>query len=318
MTIKVYRTAKQVLHKLTLMREYALISTEKTLRDSDSFCLVRLISSEAAPVKRYIYIGDRVHSRERFDKKECLGKIRKKFPLVNDDEVSFPEITELYKLSEGMILDINVEGKELNDVNRKWVSDCLQFKESERIKYLSDDYSSVKISIFKIAGRTVSHKEKDPILVDIADFEVYDRMIDDLHKIDKSQSYGDGCYIEYSIISEGYEYRYYLTHFFSNHNWDIDPQNLLNICFRAEILSGSCSRDSVRFSHPSKITSRKFDGAEYLIKAITMDNSDVSVKFTNSGTEEPADGDVAGHRLYDNPVDFTLWADLYCQEIRMA
>ena len=51
---------------------------------------------------------------------------------------------------------------------------------------------------------------------------------------------------------------------------------------------------------------------------ITMDNSDVSVKFRNSKTEEPSEGDVAGLRFYDNPVDFTLWVDLYHQEIRMA
>ena len=318
MMIKVYRTTKQVLHKITSMREYAVIKTERTIKDSKSFCLIRLISSEFDPIKKYIYIGDRVYSREQFDKNECISKIRKKFPLINEDEISFPDISELYELSEGMVLEIDLKGKDLNDINQKWISNCLQFKKNGRKKYLSDDYSTVMISLTKIAGRTVRRKNEEPVPVDIAEFEVYDRMIDILLEIDKTQNYGDATCIEYSIISDEYEYRYYLTHFFSNHNWELDPQNLQNICFSAELLSGSCSRDSVRFSHPSKITSRKSNGVEYLVEMISMNNSDVSVKFVDGKTEEPSEGDVAGYRIYDNPVDFALWVDLYHQEIRMA
>ena len=172
--------------------------------------------------------------------------------------------------------------------------------------------------VTKIAGRTVRCKDEEPVPVDIAEFEVYDRMIGILLDIDEVQNYGDACCIEYSIIFDGYEYRYYLTHFFSNHNWELDPQNFQNICFSAELLSGSCSRESVRFAHPSKITLRKSNGSEYLVEMITMNNSDVSVKFVDGKTEEPSEGDVAGYRIYDNPVDFALWVDLYHQEIRMA
>ena len=238
--------------------------------------------------------------------------------MINEDEISFPDISELYELSEGMVLEIDLKGKDLNDINQKWISNCLQFKKNGRKKYLSDDFSTVMISLTKIAGRTVRRKNEEPVPVDIAEFEVYDRMIDILLEIDKTQNYGDATCIEYSIISDEYEYRYYLTHFFSNHNWELDPQNLQNICFSAELLSGSCSRDSVRFSHPSKITSRKSNGVEYLVEMISMNNSDVSVKFVDGKTEEPSEGDVAGYRIYDNPVDFALWVDLYHQEIRMA
>ena len=318
MTIKVYRTAKQVLHKLTSMREYALIRTERTIKDARTFCLVRLMSTEFDPVKKYIYIGDHARSRERFDRDECLRKIQKKFPLIKDSEISFPDISELYELSEGKILEIDLKGKELSDVNQKWISNCLQFKKKGQRKYLNDDFSTVKLSLSKIAGRTVRRENEEPVPVDIADFEVYDRMIDILLRIDKEQHYGDATCIEYSIITDGYEYRYFLTHFFSNHNWNLDPQNLQNICFSAELLSGSSSRDSVRFSHPSKITSRRSNGSEYLVEMITMNNSDVSVKFVESDTKDPSEGDVAGYRIYDNVVDFALWVDLYHQEIRMA
>ena len=318
MTIKVYRTTKQVIHKLTLMREYALITTDRIIKNSSPFCLIRLISSEGSVDKRYIYIGDRTYSRERFDKDECLSKIRKRFPLVNEDEVRFPDISELYKLSEGAVLEVNVKGNEPEDVNKKWICDCLQFKESKREHYLNDDYSSVKISLSKIAGRTVRQEDEDPVPVDIAEFEVYDRMIDVLLKTDKAQHYGDAYCIEYSIASGGYEYRYFLTHFFSNHNWNLDPQNLLNICFSAEMLSGSCSRDSVRFSHPSKFTSRRSNGSEYLVEMITMDNRDVSGKFRDGKTGETDEADASISRIYDNPVDFAMWVDLLHQEIRMA
>lgn len=318
MKIKVYRTIRQVLHRITSRHEYALITTRNVLKASRGSVLIRLVSSEGSSDKTYIYIGRNVFSRERFDKGECLTEIRKKYPLLGEDEVSFPNITELYDLAEDKVIEIDVKGNEQEEVNRKWICDYLQFKENEREAYLNDDFTSVRFTLSKIKGRTVRQADEAPVPVDVADFEVYDRMIDVLHETDKRQAYGDACSIEYSITSDGYEYRYYLTHFFSNHDWNIDPQNLLNICFSAELLSGSVSRDNVRFSHPSKITSRRSDGAEYMVEMIGMNNEDVSVKFRDGGTNEPSRSDASGARTYDNPVDLTMWIDLYYQEIRMA
>ena len=318
MTIKVYRTTGQALHRITLRHEYAFITTKRSLKDSKEFGLIRLTPSNDPVVNNYIYVGRHAYTRENFDKSECLMQIRKRFPSLNDDEVSFPDIKELYGLTEGKVLEMEVPGSDMAAVNRKWICECLQFKESEREYYLNDDFTSVKITFSKIAGRTVRHKDEAPVPVDVAGFDVYDRMIDSLIELDRTQHYGDGCFVEYSIISDDYEYRYLVTHFFSNHNWEIDPENLLNICFSAELLSGSCSKESVRFVHPSKITARKSDGAEYLVETIVMNNDDVSVKFRDGDTNEPSEADVAESRIYDNPVDFTLWADLYHQEIRMA
>ena len=318
MTFKVYKTVEQVLHRITLRHEYAFITTKRSLKDSKEFSLIRLTPSDDPAVNNYIYIGRPVSTRERFDKNECLMQIRNKFPSLKNDEVSFPDIKELYGFAAGKVLELDVTGNDMNVMNRMWVCECLQFDEREGEYYLSDDFVSVKITFSKIAGRSVRHKDEGPVQVDVADFEVYDRMIDSLIELDRTQHYGDGCCIEYSIISDGYEYRYFVTHFFSNHNWELDPENLLNICFSAELLSGSCSKESARFSHTSKITVRKSDGAEYLVETITLDNKDVSVKFRDGDTDEPSEADVAESRIYDNPVDFTLWADLYHQEIRMA
>lgn len=318
MNIRVYRTIKTVLHRITLRHEYAVITTQRSINDPKKFGLIRLISSDDPSQNCFIYIGRPVYSRERFDQNECLAEILKKFPLLKDDEVSFPDINELYHLAEGKIIEINVEGNDLKTVNHNWICECLQFKDSEREDYLNDDFTSVKVTLSRIAGRTVRQADEAPVPVDAGCFEVYDRMIDVFAKIDISQAYGDACSIEYSIISEGYEYRFFITHFFSNHNWALDPQNLLNVCFSAEVLSGSCSKESVRFSHPSQITSHKSDGDEYLVETITMDNNKVSAKFGTSGSEDVAEGDVSVSRTYDNPVDLAMWVDLYYQEIRMA
>lgn len=318
MRIKIYRTVKQVLHRITSRHEFALITTKMNIKDSKGSVLIRLITSDDTSINKYIYVGRPVYTRERFDKDECLAQIREKFSSINVNEVSFPDINELYRISEGKILEIYVVGNELEAVNQKWICKYLQFTESKRERYLNDDFTSVKISLSKIAGRTVRHGDEDPVPADIADFEIYDRMIDVLIYSDKDQHYGDGCIIEYSIISDEYEYRYCVVDFFSNHNWELDPENLLNILFTAELLPGSRSRENVRFLHPSKVTSRKSDGTEYLIEKIAMNNSDVSVKFRNTETKDPSECDVAESRTYDNPVDFAMWVDLYHQEIRMA
>ena len=318
MKIKVYRTVRQVLHRITSRHEFALIKTKNSIRAPKDSYLIRLLSSDASSDKNYIYIGKGAFSRERFDKNECLSEIRRKFPSLGDGEVSFLEISELYEFSEGKILEIDLKGNEMDAVNQKWICECLQFNADEREHYLNDDYSSIKISFSKIAGRKVRQTGEEPVSVDVADYEIYDRMINVFHRIDKEQAYGDACNIEYSIVSDGYEYRYYLTHFFSNHCWNLDPENLLNICFIGEMLSGSCSRENVRFSHPSKITTRKSDGKEYLIEMIGMDNSMVRVKFRGTDTHEPSEGDVAADRKYDNPVDLAMWIDTCYQEIRMA
>ncbi len=53
---------------------------------------------------------------------------------------------------------------------------------------------------------------------------------------------------------------------------------------------------------------------------MTMDN-DVSVKLVSigeDGSKKQAEGDVAGNRVYDNLMDFSMWLSAFHQEIRMA
>ncbi len=53
---------------------------------------------------------------------------------------------------------------------------------------------------------------------------------------------------------------------------------------------------------------------------MTMDN-DVSVKFVSVGkdkSEKRTEGDVAGNRVYDNLIDFSVWLSAFHQEIYLA
>ena len=52
--------------------------------------------------------------------------------MINEDEISFPDISELYELSEGKVLEVDLKGKDLNDINQKWISNCLQFNKKGR------------------------------------------------------------------------------------------------------------------------------------------------------------------------------------------
>ena len=53
---------------------------------------------------------------------------------------------------------------------------------------------------------------------------------------------------------------------------------------------------------------------------MTRDN-DVSVKFVSVGEDNSrrqTEGDVAGNRVYDNLIDFSVWLSAFHQEIHMA
>ena len=53
---------------------------------------------------------------------------------------------------------------------------------------------------------------------------------------------------------------------------------------------------------------------------MTMDY-DMNVKFVSigeDGSKEQSKGDVAGNRVYDNLIDFSMWLSAFHEDIRMA
>ena len=320
--IKVYKAINSVLHRITMKKEFALISkVGATVRcDEDVFNSMFLIDKSGA--KYLLYVGDKVFSRECFDKKTCLSKILEKYPDLENDDVSFPTINELYKIAVDKTLEITFIGERREQLNRKWINDYLQIGTNEGEWYMTDDFSAINIQLQKIGekngGDSITSMTEGT--VDPAKFEIYDRLMKILYDSGVENHYGDAFCIEYSIVYARQEYRYYLMYFFSNHSWCSDPSNILNVCVTTTIVPGAFDSKAVRFTHPSKKTFCKEDGREYLMVLMTMDN-DVSVKFVSVGkdnSEKQTEGDVAGNRVYDNLIDFSVWLSAFHQEIYMA
>ncbi len=319
--IKVYKSINSVLHRITMKREFALISKPEGIAQCDENILNHIFLVDKSGAKTLLYVGDKVYSRECFDKNTCLSKILEKHPSLENDDVSFPTINELYKIAADKTLEIPFVNERREQLNRKWINDYLQIGTNEGEWYMTDDFSAINIQLQKIG-----EKKEDAItataesMIDPAKFEIYDRLMKILYDSGAEEHYGDAFCIEYSIIYARQEYRYYLMYFFSNHNWCSDPSNILNVCVTTTIVPGIFDSKDVRFTHPSKKTYCKEDGGEYIMVFMTMDN-DVEVKFVSFGedkSEHQTKGDVAGNRLYDNLIDFSVWLSVFHQEIYMA
>ncbi len=321
MMIKVYKAINTVLHRITMKREFALIAKSVGIAQCDEDILNHIFLVDKSGAKYLLYIGDKVYTRERFDKKTCLSKILEKYPDLEGDDVSFPTINELYKIAADKTLEITFADDRRDWLNRKWINDYLQIGTNECEWYMTDDFSAINIQLQRIGEKKDdSIAETTERVVDPAKFEIYDRLMKILYDSGAEEHYGDAFCIEYSIIYARQEYRYYLMYFFSNHSWNADPSNILNVCVTTTIIPGIFDSKEVRFTHPSKKTYCKEDGKEYLMVLMTMDN-DVSVKFVSVGEDnsrKQTEGDAAGNRVYDNLIDFSVWLSAFHHEIRMA
>jgi len=320
MKIKVYKAINTVLHRITMKREFALIAKADGIAQCDEDILNHIFLVDKSGAKYLLYVGDKVYTRERFDKKICLSKILEKYPDLEGDDVSFPTINELYNIAADKTLEIKFTDERRDWLNRKWINDYLQIGTNECEWYMTDDFSAINIQLQRIEEKKDdSIAETTERVIDPAKFEIYDRLMKILYDSGE-EHYGDAFCIEYSIIYARQEYRYYLMYFFSNHSWNADPSNILNVCVTTTIIPGIFDSKDVRFTHPSKKTYCKEDGKEYLMVCMTMDN-DVSVKFVSVGADNSrrqTEGDVAGNRVYDNLIDFSVWLSAFHQEIRMA
>lgn len=319
--IKVYKAINTVLHRITLKREFALITKIEAVVQCDKDVLNNIFLIDKSGTKYLLYIGDKVYSRERFDKKTCLSKILEKYPDLEIDDVSFPTINDLYKIAEDKTLEITFIDERRELLNRKWINDYLQIGTNDGEWYMTDDFSAINILLQKIGEKK---DDSTPVtterMIDPEKYEIYDRFTKILYDSGKENHYGDAFCIEYSIIYANWEYRYYLMYFFSNHCWCRDPSNILNVCVTATIVPGIFDIKDVRFTHPSKRTYCKENGEEYMMVFMTMDY-DMNVKFVSigeDGSKEQSKGDVAGNRVYDNLIDFSMWLSAFHEDIRMA
>ncbi|MBO4616186.1 MAG: hypothetical protein J5717_02430, partial [Lachnospiraceae bacterium] len=238
--IKVYKAINMVLHRITMKREFALIAKAEGIAQCDEGILNPIYLIDKSGAKYLLYVGDKVYSRENFDKNACLSKILEKYPDLEEDDVSFPTINDLYKIAEDKTLEIPFIIKERRDqLNRKWINDYLQIGTNEGEWYMTDDFSAINIQLQEIGDKKEdSITETTECVVDPAKFEIYDRLMKILYDSGAEEHYGDAFCIEYSIIYARQEYRYYLMYFFSNHSWNADPSNILNVCVTTTIVPG--------------------------------------------------------------------------------
>ena len=65
-----------------MKREYALIAKAEELAQCDEDNLNHIYLIDKSGAKFLLYVGDKVYSRECFDKKTCLSKILEKYPVL--------------------------------------------------------------------------------------------------------------------------------------------------------------------------------------------------------------------------------------------
>ncbi|WP_028236246.1 hypothetical protein [Pseudobutyrivibrio sp. MD2005] len=315
MRLTVYKMIEAVLNRITARREFAIITNAEKidLKYAYEYKEIIFLSDDSGKGK-YLYLGDTVLSRACFDKEICLSKILEQYPKLEGQDVIFPTLRELYKIAEGKRIELIFEEENRTIANKKWINKYLQIGTNKDEWYMTDDFSSVNFLFRKITNKN-NNSVNIPKIVDPAQFELYDRLTNYFYDMNREWHYGDAFSIEYSIEYAETVYRYFLTYFYSNHNWNADPANIYNICFTAMILPGECKNEDVRFLHPSKITFSRDSGDEYMLECMTMDN-DVSIKFTSDGVQ--AVGDVAGNRIYENPIALIRWMHSFHLEIELT
>lgn len=242
--------------------------------------------------------------------------------VSNMERISLFDLRDKYG---GGALEARIWAGSEGEANDFWLREMLRLGRDPGKWYLSDDYSSVKVRLRRIAeGRGEgpgNGGEGGAQAADMADFEVYDRLSGKLagEAVTEGVGYGDDVFVEYSVSSAAGKARYCATEFYSNHGWCEDPANLLVVRFTAEVLPGPCGLAEARSAHPSKLTARKSTGERFLVDSIAMENR-VSAKFSSGdgpGVLSPGES-ASADRVMDNPVDFNLWVDMHRKEIELV
>ena len=338
-SIEVDKTVRQVLDLLTRKREFKLVTTnlelsqmqmEMLLGARSAWCEVRDIGEEGESdeaERRYLVVGNPVASR---DTARVTGPFidPELHAFVLESEtgyctVEFFPVEDLYERFEGKTLRFIIQADAEDEANRIWLREMLRLGTDPGKWYRCDDSSSITVSLQRFAknveGKPASEGAVgvEPEPVDIADFEVYDRLYGKLERMARDYCYGDDIFVEYSICSDEGVARYCATEFYSNHNWNADPANLFVMRFFGQIAPGECSPRDVQFSHPTKATERKADRERFLVDALVMTN-DVRVKFySGRGEERHPDETVSADRVLDSFVDFDMWVEMYRKEVQL-
>ena len=342
--ITVGKSVRQALDLLTRKREFALLAADQRLSPAQERALeragcvwveIRDAAKRAAgsqAERSYLIVSLESHTPSRdalpatgtFPDSE-LGACLRELECDGRAETSFPPIKALYELCEGATLVVDIASGSEEEANRFWLRGMLRLGMDPGKWYASDDFSSIKVNLKRVSTKPEfeAAEENEPcdesVPVDIAEFEVYSRLRDKLEHTAEDGGYGypNDVFVEYSVSSEEGSARYCATEFYSNHNWNADPANLLVVRFSAEIVPGMCSQKDVQFAHPTKATSRNVNGERFMVNSLAMAN-DIETRFhTVSDDDERPDEAVSAARIMDNLIDFNSWVDMHRKEIEL-
>ncbi len=112
-------------------------------------------------------------------------------------------------------------------------------------------------------------------LEDVRDLDIRHRLIELLEKRSKRYFLDDNYYsAEYESRTEDIQAAYFVSRFHSNHQWDADPVNIVNVRIAAFVLPGEVSRRDAKKLPMSRKTKKHTTGADFMIDSIHF-NSDI-------------------------------------------
>ena len=342
--ITVDKSVRQALDLITRKREFALLAADQRLSTAQERALeragcvwveIRDAAKRAAgsqAERSYLIVSLESHTPSRdalpaagtFPDSE-LGACLRELECDGRTKTSFPPIKALYEFCEGATLVVDIGSGSEEGANWFWLRGMLRLGMDPGKWYASDDFSSIKVNLKRVSTKPGSEasEENEPcdesVPVDIAEFEVYSRLRNKLEHTAEDGGYGypNDIFVEYSVSSDAGSARYCATEFYSNHNWNRDPANLLVVRFSAEIVPGMCNQKDVRLCHPTKATTRGADCEHFMVDSLSMAN-DIEAKFhTGRGEDRHPDEAVSAARIMDNPVDFNTWVDMHRKEIEL-
>ena len=338
-TIEVHRSTRATLDLLTRKRSFELVTKEAGFShplDGEGCGLWVEICEEAGDSQQpqekvFLHLEEDVDTRDgngsmdaetahRYPK---LFKERLRCRRDSDDRDFGISISDLYRIAEGSHLKAHVLAPNDRIAELIWLTDYLRILHEGK-EYKCLDMSDIMLFLKPVMsgdGATLpdgKDHDREASPARTSDFETFDvlyGMLEGMATDKYGQSYGDDILVDFEIACGERSAHWCVTEFYSNHNWNIDPLNLLQIRFTTAVLNEPCSEEEALFCHPTKASCRKPDNAPFLLWKMLMEN-DASPKFGKGDAPAPED-EVSADRVMDNLIDFISWLEMHHKEIEL-
>lgn len=287
-------------------------------------CFYELLNNQGSistdGTRMLLYVGHHLYSRDDGRRKE-LVKNELSGLRIDENQISFPTIRELYDLAKNRFLRCQIYGENEDEAALIWSAIHLGLGNDFGRYYISYDKTMLTLSLQRTSmasGSAIGHDEVDGP-VDPSEFTTYEQIFSKMHETSTTRSFGydDDIFVECCIRHDDVATRYLFIELFSNHNWGLDPSSLVEVKVRAEFVPDICDFDTMRFAHPTK-NIRRSNGVPYFLKSITTENAvEPKFKVGKNREDEHTDNTIAANRIWDNVIDFYVWLDILLGEIEL-